>query len=115
MAASPKEAALQRVTTRGCLTYDHFARADTTTEHMYRIIHQVGVDRWGRSFLSGVVLALAVATLAMFVAIPVWKEVRRASTPTAMDSGSIPPPFGVDDSIPVGTDADVASSSALGI
>jgi hypothetical protein len=82
---------------------------------MYRYLQFTGVDRWGRSFLSGVVIALAMATLAMLVAIPVWKEVRGASAPTAMDSGSTPPPFGIDDSIPVGTDVDVASSSAVGI
>ncbi len=81
---------------------------------MYRILFHRGIDRWGRSFLSGVVLALAVATLAMFVAIPVWNEVRGAKTPTANNDASYPPPFGADDSIPVGTDADVASS-AVGI
>jgi hypothetical protein len=81
---------------------------------MYRYIPQIGVKRWGRSFLSGVVIALAVATLAMFVAIPVWKEVKEASTPTANNDRAFPPPFGIDSSIPIGTDADVASS-AVGI
>jgi hypothetical protein len=54
-------------------------------------------------------------SLAMFVAIPVWNEVRGAKTPTANNDASYPPPFGADDSIPVGTDADVTSSSAVGI
>lgn len=82
---------------------------------MYRIITQIGIDRWGRSFLSGVVIALAVATIVMLIAIPVWKEVRQAGSSTAMDTINYPPEFGVEDSIPVGTDAEVVSSTAVGI
>jgi hypothetical protein len=82
---------------------------------MYRITSHLRVERWGRPFLSGVVLALAIATLAMFVAIPVWNEVRGArATPTA-DTTPYPPPFGEDGSIPVGASSEVASSSAVGI
>lgn len=82
---------------------------------MYRYIFHRGIDRWGRSFLSGVVVALAVATLAMFVAIPVWNEVRGAKIPTANNDASYPPPFESDNSIPVGADTNVAASSAVGI
>jgi hypothetical protein len=82
---------------------------------MYRFVNHLGIDRWGRSFLSGVVLALAIATLAMFVAIPVWNEVRGAKTPTANNDSAFPPPFGSEASIPVGTEAEVAYSSAVGI
>lgn len=82
---------------------------------MYRFTSHLRVDRWGRSFLSGVLLALAVATLAMFVAIPVWNEVRGAKPSSTADSTFYPPPFGEEGSIPVGASAEVASSSAVGL
>lgn len=85
------------------------------TEPMYRFISYLRIDAWGRQFLSGVLLALVVATLAMFVAIPVWNEVRGAKTLPTADRTVYPPPFDSEESIRVGTDSEVASSSAVGI
>mgnify|MGYP001237759973 CR=1 FL=1 len=86
------------------------------TDPMYRFTSLRGVDRWGRSFLSGVVVALAVATLAMFVAIPVWKEVHSAGAATALEASKSPPPFHNEASVPIRGEVEVAtSSSAVGI